>query len=83
MDCSPPGSSVHGILWAGGLPSPPSGDLPDTGIESVSLVSPALAGRLFTTSAPWEAFLYVCLYCKLQNLERVQRFQVQAFGFES
>ena len=37
MDCSPPGSSVHGILQAsnwGGLPLPPPGDiLPDPGVE--------------------------------------------------
>ena len=30
-------------------------DLPDPGIESMSLTSPALAGRLFTTRATWEA----------------------------
>ena len=40
--------------WSG-LPSPPPGDLPDPGIKSTSLISPALAGRLFTTSASWEA----------------------------
>ena len=34
-----------------GLPFPTRGDLPDPGIESVSLVSPTLAGRFFTTSA--------------------------------
>ena len=33
------------------LPCPPSGDLPNPAIEPVSLVSPALAGRFFTTSA--------------------------------
>ena len=36
MDCSPPGSSVHGILQARileWLPCPPPGDLPDPGIE--------------------------------------------------
>ena len=36
MDCSLPGSSVHGILqeeyWSG-LPCPPPGDLPNPGIE--------------------------------------------------
>ena len=37
------------------LPCPPSGGLPDPGIEPVSLMSPALAGRFFTTSATWEA----------------------------
>ena len=39
----------------GGLPCPPPGDLPDPGIETVSLSSPALAGRFYTTSATWEA----------------------------
>jgi len=34
--------------WSG-LPFPSPGDLLDPGIESVSLVSPALAGELFTT----------------------------------
>ena len=33
---------------------PPPGDLPDPGIEPASLMSPALAGRFFTTSATWE-----------------------------
>ena len=31
------------------------GDLPDPGIKLASLVSPALAGGLFTTSTTWEA----------------------------
>ena len=58
MDCSPPGSSVHGILrqeYWGGLLCPPPGDLPDEGTEPVSLTSPALAGRFFTTNDAWEA----------------------------
>ena len=52
MDCRPPGSSVHGILqarileWAA-ISS--SGDLPNLGIELLSLESPALAGGFFTT----------------------------------
>ena len=38
--------------WSGLLfPSP--GDLPDPGIETVVLTSPALAGRLFTTNTIW------------------------------
>ena len=54
MDCSLPGSSVHGTLQAKILewvvcPSP--GDLPKPGIEPLSLVSPALTGRFFTTSS--------------------------------
>ena len=57
MDCSPPGSPVHGIsqarIWKGLLfPSP--GHLPDPEIEPASLICPALAGRFLTTSATWE-----------------------------
>ena len=59
MDGSPPGSSVHGILQArklgSGWPCPPPGDLPDPGIESASLMSPALAGGFFAASATWES----------------------------
>jgi len=36
------------------LPCPPPGDLPDPGIKLESLMSPALAGRFFTTSTTWE-----------------------------
>ena len=36
--------------------SAPPGDLPDPGIEPVSLTSLALAGRLFTATATWEAW---------------------------
>ena len=35
-----------------GLPSPPLGDLPDSGIEPVSPASPAPAGGFFTTVPP-------------------------------
>ena len=37
--------------WSG-LPCPSPGDLPNPGIESMSLISPALAGGFFTT---WES----------------------------
>ena len=37
--------------WSG-LPFPPPGDRPDAGIKPMSLVSPALTGRFFTTSPP-------------------------------
>ena len=40
--------------WSG-LPSFPPGDLPDPGLKPASLMSPALPGRFFTTSATWEA----------------------------
>ena len=46
--------------WSG-WPCPPPGDLPDLGIEPVSLKSPALADRFFTTSATalwWKKFQF-------------------------
>ena len=48
MDCSLPGSSVLGILQARILEwvaISSSRELPDPGIEPLSLMSPALAGR--------------------------------------
>ena len=52
-DCSPPGSSVHGILQAktlGWVAISSSRDLPHPWIKPASLVSPALADGFFTTS---------------------------------
>ena len=52
MDCSLPGSTVHGILQARILEwvaTSPLGDLPDPGIKTTSPASPALAGGYFTT----------------------------------
>ena len=40
--------------WSG-LPCPPPGDVPDPGVETLFLLSAALAGRFFITSAAWEA----------------------------
>ena len=57
MDYRLPGSPAHGILQARILEwvdISSSGDLPNPGIEPASLISPALAGRLFTASATWE-----------------------------
>ena len=42
--------------WSG-LPYPLSGDLSNPGIEPVSLMSPALAGRFFSAGAAWEALV--------------------------
>ena len=58
--------------WSG-LPCPPPGDVPNPGIEPVSLKSPALAGEFFTTSAAWEALCdlegdesgFICLALKV------------------
>ena len=55
MDCSPPGSSVHGIskqeYWSG-LPFPTPGDLPNPGVKPTSPMSPALAGGFVSTEPP-------------------------------
>ena len=48
--------------WSG-LPCFILGDLPNPGIEPVSLTSPALVGRFFTSSATWEA-LGSCILSK-------------------
>ena len=56
IDCSPPGSSVHGIFQARILEWVPfltPGDLPDPGIEPASLVSPALAGGFLNSGKYW------------------------------
>ena len=50
----------------GGLPWPPAGDLPNSGIETASLMSPALAGRFFfffflPLAPPWKP-LYIHTY---------------------
>ena len=54
MDCSPPGSSDHGILWARILDWAAisfSRDLPHPGIKPGCLKSPALAGGILTTQS--------------------------------
>ena len=58
MDCRMPGSSVHGSFQARTLEWVAifcSRDLSDARIEPTSLVSPALAGRFFTSWAIREA----------------------------
>ena len=64
MDCSPPGSSVCGILQARilewvSMPSSrgsswPPGNLPDLQGSNPCLLFPALAGVFLTTSTTWE-----------------------------
>ena len=65
MDCSPPGSSGHGIFQArilmgvGRLSFLIPGDLPNPGIEPVSLVSAVLAGGLLTTVLPGKTSILI------------------------
>ena len=62
MNCSPPGSSVHGILQARtlewvGMPSSRGSFLPRDGTHV--FMSPSFAGGFFTSSATSEAQVYV------------------------
>ena len=55
MDCRLPGSLSMGFPrqeYLSRLPFPAPEDLPDSGIEPMSLEFPALAGRFFTTEPP-------------------------------
>ena len=63
QSCLTPWTAAHQVplsvrlsrqeYWSG-LPFPPPGDLPDPGTELESLMSSALADRVFTTSVTWE-----------------------------
>ena len=55
--------------WSGLSCSPP-GDLPDPGMEPRPLISPALAGRFFTTSATWEALFTTPMRTKTEEAHR-------------
>ena len=70
--------------WSG-LPCPPPGDLPNPGIKPMSLVSPALVGRFFTTSTTWEpipgAKLLKCVYVSLSTYYVVVIYMHVPFSF--
>ena len=71
LDCSPPGSNVHGIfqariLWSG-FPFPILDYLPNPGIKPTSLASPALAGRFFTTLPPGKPGAYIWVSVQLSR----------------
>ena len=53
---APPCTGFSRQEYWSGLPYSPPGDLPDPGIKTASLISAALAGVFFSTSATWEAF---------------------------
>ena len=87
MNCSLPRSSVHGILqqeyWSG-FPCPPPGDLPNSGMEPGSLMSPAIADRFFTTNATWKALTlpYSELILNLKNYLRIIHKSTSWFRFK-
>ena len=65
-----------------GFPCPSPGDLPSPGIELTSLMSPALAGRFFTTSDTWEAHVnYTSIKkIKIHFFERTKHGYTQLHG---
>ena len=54
-----------------GLLCPSPGDLPNPGTEPTSLMSPALAGMFFTTSATWETLIIFNLISLELNMQRL------------
>ena len=64
---TPPSMGFCSQEYWSGLPCPPPGDLLDPGIEPLSLTSPALAGRFFTTSTTWET-LPIQVNCAIQEV---------------
>ena len=59
MDCSPPGSSLHGILQArilSRLPFPPPGDLPEPGIKPEA---PALQADSLPSEPPGKRIVFL------------------------
>jgi len=79
MDCSLPGSSVHGILQARILERVAislSRGLPNPGIEPTSLMSPALAGGFLSLAPPGKPEHSEKLHIfnkELENMENTQR----------
>ena len=57
--------------WSG-LPFPTPGDLPNPGIEPMSLASPTLAGGFFPTSAMWEA-VFLAYECPITPAPFVEK----------
>ena len=56
--------------WSG-VPYAPPGDLPDPAIKPGSLISPALAGKVFTISTTWEAIFIYMTMLKIDTLFEV------------
>ena len=65
MDCSPPGSSIHGIFQAR-LPFPSPGDLPNPGIEPGS---PALQADALSSEPPGKPSYYYAAAAAAKSLQ--------------
>ena len=62
---APPATEFFRQEYCSGLPFPTLGNLPDTGIEPMSLASPVLAGRFFTSAPhgkPYNIYRYAYIY---------------------
>ena len=84
MDCSPPGSSVHGILQARTLewvPFPPPGESSRLRHQTASLMSPALAGRFFTTCATGKPLSQPCHHLNLELGRWSSPFVIVSLGY--
>ena len=86
VDCSLPGSSVHGILPAKILewvPIPSPGDLPDPGIKPRSLMSPALVGGSLPLVPPGKSkfiFRIISYLCSLtSHFKHPKRYALPSF----
>ena len=64
MDCSPQPPLSMGFSRqerCSGLPFPSPEDLPNPGMEPMSLMSSSLSGRFFITSTTWKACVLSCV----------------------
>ena len=57
--------------WWSGWPFPSPGDPPDPGIEPASLMSPALIGGFFTTSAAWDLEYCIMILTMLSTSQSI------------
>ena len=83
MDCSPPGTSVHGILQARileqvAMPSSSRSSRPRD--QTCVSWSPALAGGFFTASATWPCALSISVHIWRAALARVEGLNVLMIG---
>ena len=56
---APPAVGLSMREYWSGLPCPPPGDLPDSGVEPASLPPSALASGFFPAGTTWEAGQYI------------------------
>ena len=65
---APPSMGFSRQEYWSGWACPPPGDLPNPGIEPISLTSPALEGGFFNSSVTWEAYSRATKIQRRRNL---------------